>query len=129
MGSFHKILRTLLSANIIFCLVMILHSCEKEDKSKGAIPSFAPVVSNITQTEAHISGLVFCATSVYIEYGIDAAYGNTVSGGTFSFSWVSTVAHLQLTNLLPNTTYHFRGVANYKHKTSYGGDHIFTTLP
>ena len=129
MGSSLKILRTLLSVNIIFCLIMVLQSCEKEDDSKGAIPSFAPLVSNITQTEAHISGLVFCATSVYIEYGIDATYGNTVSGGTFSFSWVSTVAHLQLTKLLPNTTYHFRGIAKYKHKTSYGVDHIFTTPP
>jgi hypothetical protein len=129
MVSSHKILTTLIPAYIMICFVMILHSCEKCDDSKGAVPSFAPIVSNITQTEAHISGLVFCATSVNIEYGIDATYGNKVSGGTFSFSWVSTVSHTQLTNLNPNTTYHYRGVARYRQKTTYSDDHIFTTLP
>jgi hypothetical protein len=128
MGSLRKILRTLLSANIIFCLVMILHSCRDYDDSYGAIPTFYPLISNITQTEADISGIVFCATSVYLEYGVDITYGNTISCGTFTFSYESNVGHSHLTNLNPNTTYHCRGVSKNKHRTNYSLDRIFTTL-
>jgi hypothetical protein len=108
---------------------MILHSCEEYDDSKGATPTFAPVLSNITQTEAHVNGIVFCATSVYLDYGVDISYGNTISCGTFTFKYESSNVVAQLTNLNPNTTYHFRGIAKNKHKTTYGVDHIFTTLP
>lgn len=129
MSSFRRILSTLISANIIFCLVMILHSCEKYDDSKGATPTFAPVLSNITQTEAHVNGISFCATSIYLEYGVDITYGNTVLCGKFLFRYESNCGVAQLRNLTPNTAYHYRGVAKNKHKTTYGGDHIFTTLP
>jgi hypothetical protein len=129
MGSFRKILRTLLSANIIFCLVIILHSCKDYDDSYGAIPTFDPLVNNITQTEADISGIVFRATSVYLEYGVDTTYGNTISCGTFTFRYESNVGHSHLTNLYPNTTYHCRGVAKNKHRTNYSPDLTFTTLP
>jgi hypothetical protein len=127
MRSFREILRNLLFVIIIFCLVMISHSCE--DDSQWATPSVAPVTRDITQTEAYIDGIVFCATSVYFEYGNSTSYGNTISGGTFSFKYESSVAHAHLTSLNPNTTYHFRGVAKNKHKTYYSGDHTFTTLP
>lgn len=129
MGPFRKILSTLLSASIIFCFVMILHSCEEYDDSKGATPTFAPILSNITQTEAHVNGIVFCATSVYLEYGVDITYGNTILCGTFTFKYESNSVVAQLTNLNPNTTYHYRGIAKNKHRTTYGDDHIFTTLP
>ncbi len=93
MGSFHKILGTLLSANIYFCLVMILHSCKDHDDSYGAIPTFDPLVSNITQMEVDISGIVFCGTSVCLEYGVDTTYGNTISCGIFTFRYESNVGH------------------------------------
>jgi hypothetical protein len=122
-----RTMRDLLSAIFILFLLVIFHSCK--DDSENATPSIAPVTSGITQTEAYIDGIVFCATTVNFEYGFSTSYGNTVSGGTFSFSYESSVAHAHITNLNPGTLYHYRGVAKNKHKIYYSSDHIFTTLP
>ncbi|MGA3171140.1 MAG: hypothetical protein ABSE62_09005 [Chthoniobacteraceae bacterium] len=112
----------------------------------GMTPSFIPVqfealpsspvvttgtVSNITITGATVSGTVnpqaFNVTA-YFQYGTDQTYGNQTAGTTVFFSTAGVTA--TLTNLQPNTLYHYQLVASYRNgnATAYGADQTFTTL-
>jgi phosphodiesterase/alkaline phosphatase D-like protein len=89
--------------------------------------------SGVNSTNATLNGTVNAngsATTVTFEFGVDTSYGSTrladqnpVTGSTDTA--VSTVVY----ELLPNTTYHFRVVAQNAGGTSYGTDITFTTLP
>ena len=122
----------LMTATIILCMAIIMHSCEP-DPLKGTIPTIIlPLASNITQTEATIIAPVHYAESAYFEYGTNLSYGNTISGGTCTVTvdhhceiWV---AGAHLTGLNPGTTYYCHGVAKYKNKTNYSSYQTFTTL-
>lgn len=64
-----------------------------------------------------------------IEYGTTTSYG--VSVGATSAPIVgsgTTNLSVQLTGLLPNTTYHYRGFASNSYGTAYSQDKTFTTL-
>ncbi|MGD2086786.1 MAG: hypothetical protein PVH61_11445 [Candidatus Aminicenantes bacterium] len=90
--------------------------------------------SSITQTTATLIGTVnpktFSdgSTVVTFEYGLTASYGTTVTaiesplGGE-----INQVVSFNLTGLAPNTTYHYRVIANNVNGTGTGADMTFTT--
>jgi len=67
-------------------------------------------------------------TTVIFEYGLDTAYGSTVSAGQSPVTGSSdTPVSASLSGLLQNSTYHFRAVATNSQGTTYGEDMTFTT--
>jgi phosphodiesterase/alkaline phosphatase D-like protein len=89
--------------------------------------------SAIGSTDATLNGTVNAngvTTTVFFEYGITIGYGSTetaaqspVTGST------DTAVNAVIYELLPNTTYHYRVVAQGTHGTTFGADMTFTTLP
>lgn len=88
--------------------------------------------SSIGETGATLNGTVNAnntGTTVTFEYGLNTGYGKSViaaqspvSGGTDT-----TVGAVLVNNLVPNTTYHYRVVAQNVNDTAYGADMTFTT--
>jgi alpha-tubulin suppressor-like RCC1 family protein/phosphodiesterase/alkaline phosphatase D-like protein len=67
-------------------------------------------------------------TSVSFEYGLTAAYGNSVTASPATASGTEvTPVSAPLAGLLPGTTYHFRVKAVNAGGTIHGGDQTFTT--
>jgi hypothetical protein len=109
--------------------------------------------SNITSTSAFLNGTVNAndkLTTFHFDYASDAEFGtsgtypHSTPGGTlqecvafappFGLVCVPILEHQvgeseQLTNLTPNTTYHFRIEASNADGTSFGDDVTFTTNP
>lgn len=103
----------------------------------GAAVSAPAVVANAASPIAggfELSGTVNAhgaATSYRFEYGTSTAYGTSVpspDGSAGSGSTAAPVAQ-NLTGLLPNTTYHFRLVAQNSGGTTPSADRTFTTPP
>lgn len=72
------------------------------------------------------------ATTLSFEYGTSTSYGTTASattppGGAIAAGTGSTAASVDLTGLIPNTTYHFRLNATAGGITVNGSDATFTT--
>jgi hypothetical protein len=90
-------------------------------------------VSNITQTGATINAQVNAnnaTATVTVQYGLTTSYGstmnmtpNTVNGSTL------TAVNAVLTSLSPNTTYHYRVVANNTGGNTNSADATFMTSP
>ena len=85
----------------------------------------------MTATGATLQGLVNAngnSTTVFFEYGLDAAYGRQVETQQ---GWVTGTTNItvsaMLANLLSHTTYHYRVVAQNAYGTYYGADMTFTT--
>ncbi len=102
----------------------------------GPLPCNAPGVatqpaSNITATSAILNGSANpngCATNAWFEYGTTPAYGGTtgqqpLGSGSSPVPFSATISNLQ-----PNTLYHYRAVASNSGGTSYGADVTFMTL-
>ncbi len=100
----------------------------------AAVPTAATLAANgIGSTGATLNGTVNAngeKTTVFFEYGLlGAGYSQTVTADQNPINgstetWVSAnVGELQ-----PNTTYHFRVVAQNASGTTYGGDLTFDTL-
>jgi hypothetical protein len=71
-------------------------------------------------------------TKYHFEYGTDSGYGASTAESEEAFGslFEDGTASSQLTDLLPNTTYHFRVVATDEAgHTTLGPDATFTTLP
>ncbi|MFO7574750.1 MAG: FISUMP domain-containing protein [Bacteroidales bacterium] len=69
-------------------------------------------------------------TDVYFEYGITQAYGSVIQAVESPVSASNPVnVSATIVGLSPNTTYHFRVVANNTQGTTYGNDISFTTAP
>jgi hypothetical protein len=69
--------------------------------------------SSITQTTAILNGSVNpngSPTTAWLEWGTTSAYGNQTSSQSLGSGTTSVSLSESLTNLLPNTTYHFRVV-------------------
>lgn len=69
-------------------------------------------------------------TTAWFEWGTTTSYGNITSYVLNGYSGTSPVSGpYPLSGLSPNTTYHFRAVAQNSTGTSYGNDRTFTTSP
>jgi len=92
-------------------------------------------VGPVTSTTAQINGTIDPKTgkgSYRIDYGPTAAYGSSAPATgwtTVGFSLAPVAFVKTLTGLTPNTTYHFRIVANSTYGTTPGADGTFTTAP
>jgi phosphodiesterase/alkaline phosphatase D-like protein len=88
--------------------------------------------TGVGSTNATLNGTVNAngsSTTVIFEYGLDTSYGFTwtadqspVTGST------NTAVTATISELLPNTLYHFRVVATNANGTTNGADMTFTTL-
>jgi phosphodiesterase/alkaline phosphatase D-like protein len=87
--------------------------------------------SSIGATTATVNGTVNAnntSTTVTFEYGLDTAYGKiAVSDQSPVTGSTNTAVSNSLINLSPNTTYHYRVVAQNVNETVYGADMTFTT--
>lgn len=110
-------------------------------KTQGADQTFttlavAPLVTTNAASEVSSSGATLhgavnaknTSTTVTFEYGLTTSYGSTVTATQSPVTGLSSTAvSAVITELAPNTTYHFRVVAVTANGTTYGDDQIFTT--
>ena len=68
-------------------------------------------------------------TTGRFEYGLDSTYGTQVELTPIPLGTADVPVSADITDLLPNTPYHFRLVAENESGQTLGGDMIFTTLP
>jgi WD40-like Beta Propeller Repeat len=100
-------------------------------------PPAPPVVLAIAAgclkpTSACLAGYVDpknSATSYHFEYGPDESYGSSLPAGDAGAGFGSAQVDGQLSGLEPDTTYHFRLVADNVAGTTYGKDMRFQTRP
>ena len=110
-----------------------LHTLEMWDairtNSIGNTPTNAPVVENVasggvSDQNATINWTTDQSSDSVIEFGLTAAYGNSITNATAL--WYHTVT---LPGLSPNTTYHYRAKSmNAASQTGVSGDYVFTTV-
>jgi hypothetical protein len=102
----------------------------QEQSSPSVRPSVTTnVASQVTTTSAILNGQLTTNASsaaVWFQWGTTINYGQSTSAVTL-FSDISTPIAWVLTGLLPNTSYHFRIVAQNAAGISYGQDRSFTT--
>jgi parallel beta-helix repeat protein len=97
-------------------------------------PPSVPVaaVSDITSNSTTLIGILSetgteIPVSVSFEYGLTTEYGNSIAGVPPTLSEQGTFTAV-LSDLTPNTRYHFRAVV-HSLDIIYGEDQTFTTLP
>jgi len=102
----------------------------QEESSPSVLPSVTTnFASQVTTTSAILNGQLTTNASsatVWFQWGTTANYGQSRSVGSL-LSNISTPIARELTELLPNTIYHFRIVAQNAAGVSYGQDRSFTT--
>jgi len=113
---------------LIFSILLI--SCRKNDRYPE-VSTTEP--TDVTSTTATLNGTVNAnevATIVHFEFGSDISYGQTVSPVQDSLNGndPENISAL-VTDLSPNTTYHFRIMASSDRGVMEGGDMSFTTSP
>ncbi|NOQ26217.1 MAG: choice-of-anchor D domain-containing protein [Bacteroidales bacterium] len=88
--------------------------------------------SDIESSGAILNGTVNAndlSTTVTFEYGLTEAYGTFVTADQSPVTGTTgTDVSLSITDLIPNTTYHFRVVGVNSENTAYGSDLTFITL-
>ena len=102
--------------------------------SAGTIPTATTnAASSITAATATLNGIVNAGdaeTTVIFEYGSDTGYGTMVTADQNPVvGTTNTIVTAVVGELLPNTTYHVRVVADNTHGTVNGDDMTFITLP
>ena len=100
----------------------------------GTVPTVTTnTASEISSTNATLNGTVNAndsQTTVTFEYGLDTNYGETFAADQNPVSGSSdTPVSSTINELEPNTTYHYRVVAQNANGTTNGADITFTTLP
>ncbi|MBI1804248.1 MAG: fibronectin type III domain-containing protein [Ignavibacteriae bacterium] len=95
--------------------------------------------STITSTLATLNGYIHFGCdpidSATFQYGTTTSYGMEIHADTSNFSSFGISYTATLTNLIPNTTYHYRIAAHLRSNCSgepgndYGADQTFTTDP
>jgi hypothetical protein len=88
--------------------------------------------SNVTTATASVGGTVDPGdqtTTYEFLYGQTTSYGATATGGSVPTGTSAVSVSGQLTNLKPNTTYHYELVATNGSDSALGGDRTFTTAP
>lgn len=89
-------------------------------------------VTEVTSGDASLQGLVDpgnAATQTYIEYGLEDSYGQSTQVVDLSAAEGQDSILQHLHGLTPDTTYHYRVVAENVFGTVQGEDHAFTTQP
>lgn len=102
----------------------------------GAYQPVAPSVTTggaigVTETTATVSGTVTVdgpSALVHFEYGTSAAYGSSTAGQTLGAGITAVPVGAGLTALKPDTTYHYRVVAESPDGATDGADQTFKTL-
>jgi phosphodiesterase/alkaline phosphatase D-like protein len=88
--------------------------------------------TNLTATGSTLNGIVNpngLSTTVSFEYGHTSSYGQTISAEQSPISgWSDVSVSAQLSELLSDTTYHFRVTATSSVGTSWGDDNTFNTV-
>ncbi len=88
--------------------------------------------TDITSTTAAVNGSVNAmggSTAVRFEYGLTTAYGSSIVAAESPLTGSLLVpVHADLSNLIPDTTYHYRAVGMNSYGTTYGQDQTFLTL-
>ena len=114
---------------------------EAADQWKAFMPNIvddlatAPAATTNAATSVTSTGAMLNAslnannasTTVMFEYGLTTGYGNTVTADQIIGTTATAVSYA-LTDLTPNTTYHYRVVGVNTEGTTNGQDHTFTTL-
>ncbi|MCP5048005.1 MAG: hypothetical protein GY940_12585, partial [bacterium] len=89
--------------------------------------------TSVGTTTATLNGTVNANgvnTAVTFEYGTTTSYGSTITADQSPLTGSSdTAVTVNLIGLTPNTTYHYRVVAQNEHGTAEGSDMTFTTDP
>ncbi len=103
----------------------ILSGIEVRSEADGVAPEISNVnVSNIGETGATVSWNTNEPADSQVEFGLDANYGNIT---TLDISLV-TAHNVQLSNLQPGTTYHYRTLSRDESgNLSMSADFTFTT--
>jgi uncharacterized delta-60 repeat protein len=86
--------------------------------------------SGVTQTAATLNGSVNprgVITWAWFEYGLTTSYGNGTSMQSAGYGTTATPLSAALTELTPNTTYHYRIGAHNGETVVYGADQTFFT--
>ena len=102
--------------------------------STGALPPAATTnaATETTATTATLNGTVNANadhTTVTFQYGVTLSYGATVNADQSPlYGSTDTAVTAAITNLSPNTTYHYRVAAQSSSSNTYGEDMTFTTL-
>lgn len=97
---------------------------------KPAVEDAPPAASSPERTSVKLSGVVNpeqVDASYRFEYGTTESYGLTTPVGRVDASNADVPVEMQLGELLPNATYHYRLVATNSAGESIGADHTFTT--
>jgi hypothetical protein len=68
-------------------------------------------------------------TRFHFQYGTDTGYGSESSAGYAGLQVTPRLVFSNLTDLAPETTYHYRLVGENERGVSYGEDATFTTVP
>ncbi|MHA3770083.1 RCC1 domain-containing protein [Verrucomicrobiota bacterium sgz303538] len=98
----------------------------------------APVVTSLSTTNLTSDSVVLNSTvnassgsaTVSFDYGLDTAYGNTITGTPSPVTGsAETAVSAYLASLKPDTTYHYRVRATSSGGATNGADLTFTTLP
>lgn len=99
-------------------------------QAQSATVAETQYAANVTQTSATLRGAVNpqgSQTNAYFEYGTTSSLGTRVGDQTlYGVSGSQYLTH-QLTNLSPNTTYHYRVASQNQNGVSYGSILQFTT--
>ncbi len=99
-------------------------------QAQSATVAETQYAANVTQTSATLRGAVNpqgTQTTAYFEYGTTSSLGTRVGDQTlYGVSGSQYLTH-QVTNLSPNTTYHYRVVSQNQNGVSYGSVLQFTT--
>jgi sugar lactone lactonase YvrE len=111
-------------------------ACEIEDRSPGIVEigpytdASLEAYENLTPTSVTLNGAIepcHLEAHYYYEYGKTISYGTKTAEKTLAAQWGIANVPVAVTELKPNTAYHWRVVVRTSHGTEYGGDHQFTT--
>jgi hypothetical protein len=99
----------------------------------GGVPNATTLTAtDITTVSAKLNGRVnanHLSSTVTFEYGTTTTYGHTANPVAGTVTGNSDVnVSVEITDLEPGTTYHFRVKADNSLGSDYGDDEIFTTL-
>ena len=107
-----------------------IYTCMAETPLKPSISYNS--ISNKTSTSIQLNGSVNPngETTLYrFEYGLNTTYPNKTDWISIGNGYTEIQVNSHITNLMPNTTYHYRLVAKNQNGISGGSDQTFKTLP